>query len=167
MHAPPSRELVLAPLAGKFAAVAVVICAVLHVPLLLMHRTDSIVLTVLMGIAAAACLTCVPHLVRRPTYRTWASCGLLSGTMLALHLALVLTDAAPAGDHSAEHVVLSAPVRTGHTDHVSAWDAGLLGAATATAVLLVLLAAIIVRRAGRAAASPTHSEQTSKGSWSP
>jgi hypothetical protein len=152
-----SEEDVLAPRVGKVAAAGVVICAVLHVPVLLMHHSDAIALTLLMGVSAAACLSCVPHLLRGPTYRTWALCGLSSGAMLVLHLVLMLTtftvaDSAPnlpTSAHTANHGGFPTSVGNSHTAHMSGWDAGLFWAATALALIQVLLVATVVRRANR------------------
>jgi hypothetical protein len=152
-----SRGRVIAPAAGRIAAAGVVICAAVHVPVLLMHHNASVALTVMMVIASVACLTCVSHLVRGPTLRTWASCGLFSGAMLVLHLALVLTtfaaadSGAPSGNsaYGAHHGADLDALPVGYAEHLSAFDAGLFWAATALALGQALLAATVVRRAGR------------------
>jgi hypothetical protein len=152
-----SRDLVVARPLGKAAAAGVVICAVLHVPVLLMHLSSSIALTLLMGIAALVCLSCVPDLVRGPMHRTWATCGLLSGAMLILHLTLVLSQpvgsgpssSSPVAAHSLHQTIPPAALDVGHTGHMSAAEGGLFLAATATSAILALLSAVVVRRANR------------------
>jgi hypothetical protein len=154
-----SRDPIVARPLGRVAAAAVVICAVLHIPVLLMHLSGSLALTLLMGVAAVACVSCVPHLMRGPVYRTWATCGLLSGAMLILHVALVLSQLSGSGPasfspdaaHPLHQVIPPTAVDVGHSGHVSAAEGGLFWAATATAAILALLSAIVVRRANRSA----------------
>jgi hypothetical protein len=145
----------MAPRAGKFAAVGVVACAALHVPLLLAHGADSVVLATLMGIAIVGCLSCAPHLFRRPALRTWALCGLLSGAMVALHLALLMSAAGPTTAAHPIHTVRGASSLVLHASHDSWWGTGLFWAATMIAVVQVLTAATVVRQGGRARLEPS------------
>jgi hypothetical protein len=151
---PAPRDRVVAGPLGKVAAAGVVTCAVLHVPVLLMHLSSSVALTLLMAIVALACLSCVPQLVRGPVYRTWATCGLLSGAMLVLHVTLVLSqlaESAPVSSraeaaHSLHQTIPSTALDAGHASHLSGAEGGLFWAATAAAATLALLSAVVVRR---------------------
>ncbi|MFD1713013.1 hypothetical protein ACFSBZ_00865 [Amnibacterium flavum] len=145
----------VAPRAGRVAAVGVVACAALHVPLLLMHGGDSVALAILMGIAVAGCLSCAPHLARRPTIRTWAVCGLLSGAMVAVHLALLMSSASPMRGGHPGHAIPTTLAPVSHVGHDSGWAVALFWAATTIAVAQVLTAATVVRRAGRIRLQPS------------
>lgn len=91
---------------GRVAAAAMVACGIVHVAAAFDHWTMSPVLSGLTAVVALTCLHCVAGLWRRPGRAEWVWVTLGSGAMLVLHLAMIVTMAAPSGGgHAHRHTV--------------------------------------------------------------
>ncbi|WP_307828668.1 hypothetical protein [Antrihabitans sp. YC2-6] len=115
----------------------------LHTWAMVEHPPATAVSATLLGAMVVGCLYCARHLWRRGSVRDWAIVAMMSAGMLVLHSATM-------GSGSGHHAHHGAPTSAGHHEAMST----VMGAATLTAVVELLLAVAVVFHATHRAAVP-------------
>jgi hypothetical protein len=91
---------------GKAAAVIAVSCAILHIPVIVVHLHAHPVIALLMLALTTVCLGCVTRLWYGPMLQDWGAISVLAVSMLVLHLSMGTStnhSTAPPMMHSAAH----------------------------------------------------------------